>query len=107
MTKRQLVDYLLDRNTVLQTENGSIDLPYATVEILQVFDEDFSCYINRNSNAFDFNQYVVSTRQMPLDEQYWSNTRNRGVVYFLRDYKPIEQIDYEINNIWNSVQVDD
>lgn len=107
MTRRQLVDYLLDRNTVLQTENGNIDLPYATVEILQVFNEDFSCYINRNSNAFDFNQYVVSTRQIPLDEQYWSNTRNRGVIYYLRDYKPIEQIDYEINNIWNSVQVDD
>jgi len=65
MSRRELVDYLLDNEVdhifTIQTDDGDINLPYATVEILKVFNEDFSIYKNRNNNPFDFNQYVANT----------------------------------------------
>ena len=111
MSRRELVDYLLDNEVdhifTIQTDDGDINLPYATVEILKVFNEDFSIYKNRNNNPFDFNQYVANTQQVNLDEEYWNKTRQNGVIYYLRDFKPVAQIDYEINTIWNSVSTDD
>ena len=104
MTRQQLVEYLLDN------ELEHVDLPSASFEIIEVFNEEYQIYKNRNNNAFDFNQYVVSIKQDYFtedDEEYWERNRNKGVIYYLRDYKPITQIDYEINTIWNSIKVDD
>lgn len=101
MTRRQLIDYLLDK------ELEHIGLPLASYEIIEVFNEDYQIYRNRNNNAFDFNQYVVSIKQEPLDKNYWEQNRNKGITYYLREYKPIAQIDYEINTIWNSIKVND
>lgn len=111
MTRRELVDYLLDNDVnndfIINIDDEDISLPYATFEILKVFNEDFGIYKNRNNNKFDFNQYVANTQQVDLDEEYWNKTRNSGVTYYLRDFKPIAQIDYEINTIWNSISTDD
>ena len=71
MTRRELVDYLLDNDFnndfVINIDDVDISLPYATFEILKVFNEDFGIYKNRNNNKFDFNQYVANTQQVDLE----------------------------------------
>ena len=106
MTREQLVKYLFPSEEEGETGDETVTLPQATVEIVSVFPESFSIYINRNSNAFDFNQYVTNIQQVSLDRDYWESSR-ANTTYYIRDFKPIIQLDYEINTIWNSVQVDD
>ena len=106
MTREQLVGYLYPSEEEGDTGDETVTLPQATVEIVSVFPESFSIYINRNSNAFDFNQYVTNIQQVSLDRDYWESSR-ANTTYYIRDFKPIIQLDYEINTIWNSVSIDD
>lgn len=108
LNRQQLINYLTNNDVFsISKEDGTVvTLPKASFEILDVYDEEYSLYRNRNNNALDFNQYVASIKQYDLDKDYWESSRN-STTYYLRDFRPIEQIDYEINTIWNSIKVDD
>lgn len=77
-----------------------------TYEILSTYEENY-IFNQRNIFEFDFAQYITRIEQKELDKSSWEKYRNNGTQYYLRSYKPIEQIDYEINTIWNSIKVDD
>ena len=77
-----------------------------TYEILSTYEENY-VFNQRNIFEFDFAQYITRIEQKELDNDSWNKYRNNGTQYYLRSYKPIEQIDYEINTIWNSIKVDD
>lgn len=77
-----------------------------TYEILSTYEENY-IFNQRNIFEFDFAQYITRIEQKELDKDSWEKYRDNGTQYYLRSYKPIEQIDYEINTIWNSIKVDD
>lgn len=77
-----------------------------TYEILSTYEENY-IFNPRNNFEFDFAQYITRIEQKELDKNSWEKYRKNGTQYYLRSYKPIEQIDYEINTIWNSIKVND
>lgn len=84
-----------------------VELPAEpTVEVISVYSEQYD-YKDRFSPPLDYAQYVTIIEQIELTDTAWQSQRNNGIKYYLRSYKPVAQIDYEINTIWNSINIDD